>query len=46
MMRIVPLRLSGFGSVAMYWRADAMNRPAVDGARECLRQVVAEFIQA
>jgi len=41
-MRIVPLRLSGFGTVAMYWRDDAANRAAVAAALGCLREVAAE----
>ena len=30
-MRILPVRLSGFGSVAMYWREDAFRPAAVQG---------------
>ncbi|HWK45211.1 MAG TPA: LysR substrate-binding domain-containing protein [Stellaceae bacterium] len=41
-MRILPLRLSGFGSVAMYWRDDATGRSAVAATLDCLREVVAE----
>ncbi|QET01690.1 MULTISPECIES: LysR family transcriptional regulator [Cupriavidus] len=36
-LRIVPLRLSGFGSVSMYWREDGMRRSAVTNMLECLR---------
>jgi len=41
-VRIVPLRLSGFGSVAMYWRNDALRPAAVEVALDCLREVVKE----
>ncbi|MDX3906656.1 MAG: LysR substrate-binding domain-containing protein [Pigmentiphaga sp.] len=41
-VRIVPLRLSGFGSVAMYWRNDTLRPAAVDMALDCLREVVRE----
>lgn len=36
-MRILPVRLSGFGSVSMYWRSDSMNRSAVAGMLGALR---------
>ncbi|VVE64997.1 LysR family transcriptional regulator [Pandoraea captiosa] len=36
-LRIVPLRLAGFGGVSMYWRDDGANRAAVAEALECLR---------
>ncbi|VVD94905.1 LysR family transcriptional regulator [Pandoraea aquatica] len=36
-LRIVPLRLAGFGGVSMYWRDDGANRAAVVEALECLR---------
>jgi len=36
-LRIVPLRLAGFGSVSMYWRDDGMKRSAVVAMLECLR---------
>ncbi|VCU68540.1 HTH-type transcriptional regulator GbpR [Pigmentiphaga humi] len=39
-VRIVPLRLAGFGSVSMYWRNDALRPAAVDAALACLRDVV------
>ncbi|MEK7945324.1 LysR substrate-binding domain-containing protein [Pigmentiphaga sp. YJ18] len=39
-VRIVPLRLSGFGSVEMYWRNDALRPAGVEAALECLREVV------
>ncbi len=41
-VRIVPIRLSGFGSVAMYWRNDAFRPSAVEVALDCLRKVVKE----
>ncbi|GAA5232086.1 LysR family transcriptional regulator [Verticiella sediminum] len=40
-MRILPIRLPGFGSVAMYWRADPFRDAAVDEALDCLRAVAA-----
>lgn len=42
-MAIVPTRQFGFGSVAMYWREDAVGRSAVDAAVFALREVVNEF---
>ncbi|MDH2237034.1 LysR family transcriptional regulator [Pigmentiphaga sp. GD03639] len=39
-VRIVPLRLSGFGSVEMYWRNDGLRPAGVEAALECLREVV------
>lgn len=40
-MRILPVRLSGFGSVAMYWREDAFGRRPQE-AMAALRATVAE----
>lgn len=37
-LRIVPLRLAGFGSVSMYWRDDGLKRSAVVAMLECLRR--------
>jgi len=37
-LRIVPLRLAGFGSVSMYWREDGLSRMAVTTMLECLRR--------
>jgi DNA-binding transcriptional LysR family regulator len=37
-LRIVPLRLAGFGSVSMYWREDGVKRAAVFAMLECLRR--------
>jgi DNA-binding transcriptional LysR family regulator len=36
-LRIIPIRLSGFGSVAMYWRDEAIQPPALEAALDCLR---------
>ena len=36
-LRIVPLRLAGFGSVSMYWRDDGLKRSAVAAMPESLR---------
>lgn len=41
-MRILPIRLSGFGSVAMYWRDEAFQPAAVEVALDCLRDAVGE----
>ncbi len=40
-IRILPVRLSGFGAVAMYWSRDAFMSQAVRLAMDCLREVVA-----
>jgi len=37
-LRIVPLRLAGFGSVSMYWREDGLKRSAVVAMLDCLRR--------
>ncbi len=42
-LRILPLRLSGFGSVAMYTSKDRFRSLAVQLALDCLRQVVSEY---
>lgn len=42
-MSILPIRLSGFGSVAMYWRDDGYPGAAVEGMLEALRAVSREF---
>lgn len=36
-MRILPMRLSGFGSVSMYWNAGSAERAAVVQMLDCLR---------
>ncbi len=41
-MRVIPVRLSGFGSVAMYWREDQFRPLAVQQAMAALRNTVAE----
>ncbi|MCY1542921.1 hypothetical protein D9M68_787000 [compost metagenome] len=41
-MRVIPVRLSGFGSVAMYWREDPFRPVAVQEAMTALRNTVAE----
>ncbi|HEB3530115.1 TPA: LysR family transcriptional regulator [Burkholderia cenocepacia] len=40
-LRIVPLPLSGFGSVSLYWNADWAGRPAVALMLKCLRGTAA-----
>jgi DNA-binding transcriptional LysR family regulator len=40
-LRILPLRLAGFGSVSMYWREDAFARIAVGAALDALRSAAA-----
>jgi len=42
-IRILPVRLSGFGAVAMYRSKDAFMSRAVLLAMDCLREVVAEY---
>lgn len=37
-LKIVPLRLAGFGSVSMYWRDDGIKRAAVATMLDCLRR--------
>ena len=39
-MRILPIRLSGFGSVAMYWRREHFYPQAVQCMMDCLRETV------
>jgi DNA-binding transcriptional LysR family regulator len=41
-MRILPLRLAGFGTVTMYWREDAAGRVTVAAMLSCLCEVVVE----
>lgn len=38
-LRVLPVRLSGFGSVSMYWRRDSAGRAAVQAALDALRAV-------
>jgi len=42
-LSIVPIELSVFGSVTMYWRQDVMDRQAVQTSLMAVRQVVREF---
>ncbi|MGE4337835.1 MAG: LysR family transcriptional regulator [Pigmentiphaga sp.] len=42
-MAVLPIRLSGFGSVAMYWRDDGYRAAAVEAALDALRQVTTAF---
>lgn len=37
LLRIVPFRLPGVGSISMYWREDTLSRPAVAAMLDCLR---------
>ncbi|NYT35939.1 LysR family transcriptional regulator [Allopusillimonas soli] len=39
-LRIVPLRLDGYGSVSMYWRNDEIYPKSVDQALDCIRLAV------
>jgi DNA-binding transcriptional LysR family regulator len=41
-MRILPIRLSGFGAVTMYWRQENFQPAAVEAALDSLRGVVGE----
>jgi len=45
LLRILPLRLEGFGSVSMYWRNDELYPKSVALALDCLRQVTREPIE-
>jgi DNA-binding transcriptional LysR family regulator len=40
-LRILPVRLSGFGGVALYWRQESFRAQAVQVAMDCIREVVA-----
>jgi DNA-binding transcriptional LysR family regulator len=40
LMRILPLPLSGFGSVSLYWRNDEIYPKSLQQALDCVRQVV------
>lgn len=44
-LSIVPLQLSVFGSVTLYWREDSVSRVAVKAAIDGIRQVVQEFVK-
>ncbi|CAM5222306.1 DNA-binding transcriptional LysR family regulator OS=Castellaniella defragrans OX=75697 GN=HNR28_002797 PE=3 SV=1 [Castellaniella defragrans] len=41
MLRIVPMGLSGYGSVSVYWRADELQPKSVEQALACIRKVAA-----
>ncbi len=38
-LRVLPVRLSGFGSVSMYWRENTTDRTAVATMLRALREV-------
>ncbi|MDA8523166.1 LysR family transcriptional regulator [Acidovorax sp. NCPPB 4044] len=40
-LRVLPVRLSGFGSVSMYWRENTTDRTAVASMLRALREVAA-----
>ncbi|CAM3609380.1 LysR family transcriptional regulator [Paracidovorax anthurii] len=40
-LRVLPVRLSGFGSVSMYWRENTTDRAAVASMLRALREVAA-----
>ena len=41
-LRVLPIRLSGFGAVALYWRHESFRPQAVQVAMDCIREVVAQ----
>jgi len=41
-IRILPMRLPGFGSIAMYWQRETFQPDAVQAMLDCLRQTAAE----
>lgn len=41
-LRVLPLRLSGFGSVSMYWRENTTDRIAVANTLRALREVAGQ----
>lgn len=41
-LRVLPLRLSGFGSVSMYWRENTTDRTAVASTLRALREVAGQ----
>jgi hypothetical protein len=43
LLAVIPLPLSVFGSMTLYWREDAVSRQAVTTALEGIREVVREF---
>jgi len=42
-LEVIPLQLSEFGSITLYWREDAVSRLAVATALNGIREVVGEF---
>lgn len=40
-LRVLPVRMSGFGSVSMYWRANTTDRAAVASMLRALREAAA-----
>ncbi len=45
-LRVLPIRLAGFGSTDMYWREDAAGRPAVGAMLEAIRRSAAGYAEA
>lgn len=45
-LAILPIRLSGFGSVDMYWREDRFRDAVLNEALDCLRKVAIEHRDA
>jgi len=41
-VRVLPMRLPGFGSIAMYWQHETFLPRAVQATLDCLRQTAAE----
>jgi len=44
LVRILPLKLDGFGSVSMYWRNDELYPKSVEVALECVRRTTREEV--
>ncbi len=40
---ILPIRVSGFGSVSMYWRRDSLRNTTLDAMLDCLRHVSSSY---
>lgn len=40
-LRVLPIGLSGFGAVALYWRRESFRPQAVQVAMDCIREIVA-----
>ena len=43
LLSLISLNLGVLGSISLYWREDALDRPAVGAAVNAIRQVVREF---